>query len=126
MRLISPEWFPAGQPWTFRTEIDGVTLTIQPRTPDEKPMRRILVFAEVPLGSRLGLDGDGMIVITEQIARRSENAIERFAGLASVATFSSRAITSAVPAAGFSGVTAAEREWLASCSGLSQPARHPR
>ncbi len=65
-------------------------------------------------------------MIADQIARRSENAIERFADLAAVATFSTRRITSAVPAAGFSGVTAADREWLNGCSGLSQPAQHLR
>lgn len=115
---------PPAEPWNLRTEIDGVTLTIRPRKPDDTPMRHILVFAEVPLESRADVDSDGMIVITEQVARRSENAIERFADLAAVATFSSRTITSAVPAAGFSGVTATDRDWLANCSGLSQPAQH--
>ena len=115
---------PPAEPWTFRTEINGVTLTIQPRKPDETPMRQMLVFAEVPLESRPVVNGDGMIVIAEQIARQSEIGIERFADLASVATFSSRAITSAVPAAGFSDVSATDREWLANSSGLSQPAQH--
>lgn len=110
--------------WTFRTEIDGVSLAIRPRKPDMTPMRQILVFAEVPLESRPGVDANGMIVISEQIARQSEHAIERFADLAAVATFSSRAITSAVPAAGFSDVTSMEREWLSSSAGLYQPAQY--
>jgi len=116
---------PAGS-WKLRTEIEGVSLRIQPRNPADDQMRRCLTFAEVPLESKPDVDANGKIVIDDQVARRSENAIERFADLAAVATFSTRTITSAVPAAGFSEVTAADRQWLASCSGLSQPAQHLR
>ena len=84
-------------------------------------MRQYLIFAEVPLESRPDVGADGEIVIDDQVARRSETAIERFADLAAVATSSTRKITSAVPPAGFSGVTAADRQWLAACPGLSQP-----
>lgn len=111
--------------WTFKTEIGGVTLRIQPR-PNETPMRRCMTFAEVPLASRPDVRVDGKIVIADHIARQSENAIERFADLAAVATFSTRRITAAVPAAELSDVTAADRQWLANCSGLSQPTQHLR
>jgi hypothetical protein len=112
---------PPTRPWTFRTDVDGVSLRIQPREADELPMRRCLIFAEVPIESQLVVDSEGMIVVDEDIVRQTENAIERFADLAAVATFSTRRITSAVPAAGFSDVTSADRDWLIASAGFSQP-----
>jgi hypothetical protein len=80
------------------------------------------VFAEVPLRSIPETDDAGMIVIAMEIARQAEKAIEHLADLAAIATSSRRTITSAVPCAGFTGVTSQDREWLASCAGLLQPA----
>jgi hypothetical protein len=64
-----------------------------------------------------------MIVIPAEIGRQAESAIEQLADLAAIATSSQRMITSAVPCAGFSGVTRQDREWLAGCAGLSLPPR---
>jgi hypothetical protein len=87
-------------------------------------MRQFLVLAEVPLTSRPETDDAGMIVIATETARQAEKAIEHLADLAAIATSSRRTITSAVPCAGFTGVTSQDREWLASCAGLLQPPRH--
>jgi hypothetical protein len=114
---------PPAEPWDFQTDIDGVTLKVQPRRPGT-PMRQFLVFAEIPLASLPETSDAGVIVIAAEIARQAENAIEHLADLAAIATSSRRTITSAVPCAGFSDVTSQDREWLAGCAGLSQPPRH--
>lgn len=111
---------PNGDPWAYKTEVNGVTLQIQRRGDDDASRLRLLVYAEVPLESRPNLDAEGKIDIDEEIVRRSERAIELFADLAAVATFSTRIITSPVPTAGFSDVSPADRQWLAACSGFSR------
>lgn len=116
---------PAAKPWGVRTEIDGVAVKVEPRNPGKSPVRNFIVFAEVPLDCTPEANLDGVVTISTEVARRSENAIERLADLMAIATFSTRSITSPVPPAGFSGVTAAEKAWLAGCR-LSHPAQHIR
>ncbi|MDQ2883670.1 MAG: hypothetical protein M3Y48_21565 [Actinomycetota bacterium] len=111
---------PNNDPWHYQSEINGVTLQIQRRGEEDTSRLRLLVWAEVPLESRPQLDTDGKINVEEGIVRRSEQAIELFADLAAVATCSTRTIKSMVPAAGFSDVSLADRQWLDTCSGLSQ------
>jgi hypothetical protein len=111
---------PNSRPWRYQTGIDGVTLRVQRRDEEDASRLRLFVCAEVPLESRPNLEDDGKIDVDEDIVRRSEQAIELFADLAAVATFSTRVITSPVPAAGFSDVSPADRQWLATCSGFLQ------
>lgn len=115
---------PNSDPWCYQTEINGVTLQIQRRSEEDTSRLRLFVFAEVPMESRPNLDSDGKIDVGENIVRRSEQAIELFADLAAVATFSTRIITSPVPAAGFSDVSPADRQWLATCSGFRRSFQH--
>lgn len=76
------------QPRSF--EIDGVALTVRPRDPSETEIRRLVVAAEVLLDGRPDVDRDGKIVITEDVARQAEKAIELLADLLAVTTFSAR------------------------------------
>jgi hypothetical protein len=111
---------PNSNPWLYQTEINGVTLQVQRRGEQDASRLRLFVYAEVPLESTPNLDAGGRIDVDEDIVRRGEQAIELFADLAAVATFSTRIITSPVPAAGFSDVSPADRRRLATCSGFSQ------
>ena len=121
VRIVQIEFSePTLEPQSRSFEIDGVAITVRPRDPDEAEILRLLVAAEVPLDTRPDVDGDGKIVITENVARQAEKAIELIADLLAVTTFSARKISSAVPTAGFSSLTMEDRQWLARSSGLRQ------
>ena len=93
---------------------------VHQRNPNETESRRFLAAAEVPLETRPDVSIDGKILISEEIARQAEKAIELLADTLAVTTFSTRKIMSAVPTAGFSSLTEEDREWLAESSGLFQ------
>jgi hypothetical protein len=121
VRIVQVEYSqPIVDPQPRSFDVDGVALTVRPRDPSETEIRRLVLAAEVPLDGRPDVDRDGKIVITEDVARQAEKAIELIADLLAVTTFSARKIFSAVPTAGFSGLTVKDREWLAGSSGLLQ------
>jgi len=111
---------PTAEARPLKFEVNGVAVHVHRRNPDETETRRFLASAEVPLETRPDISIDGKILISEEIARQAEKAIELLADFLAVTNFSTRKITSAVPTAGFSSLTGDDREWLAQSSGLFQ------
>jgi hypothetical protein len=121
VRIVQVEFSqPTLEPHSRGFEIDGVAITIRPRDPDKTEIRRLLVAAEVPLENRPDTDGDRKIVISDNVTRKAEKAIELTADLLAVTNFSARTISAAVPTAGFSSLTADDRRWIAESTGLRQ------
>jgi hypothetical protein len=109
--------------WGWCAEIDGVVLNTQ-RLGEHIGPARLLISAELSLGSLPTQTSSGHIVIEGNLLRRCERAIEEFANLAAVVTQSRRALHSPIPEVAFNAVTEEERSWLDESAGIHRPGRY--